>query len=362
MSKYKPYKIVGPGYTIKRNMEASGWTQKDLSEIIGVSEKHISQIINNKEPITLRMAKLLSEIFGTTPQFWINLDINFRLRNEKNDSQSKTATRALIYKYMPIRDMRKKGWIAEDESELEDSVKEFWDKDDFNFDFLEKKSAACFRKSSAFKNFNPYYALCWLRKAEIESKNISVPKYNSFQLKKLASKIPEFSLKKNGIKKFVNELKLAGVKFLFLQHLEKTYTDGAVFYNGKNPVIIYTARYNRDDNFWFTITHEIGHVLKHLSKGKKEFIDCLDNIDQTNSFEKEANNYAENILKTAEIINYFRASQRITETKINKCSEELKISRPIIVGVLHYNKMLPYSSMRETFSEVIEKIKIWQTG
>jgi HTH-type transcriptional regulator/antitoxin HigA len=182
-----------------------------------------------------------------------------------------------------------------------------------------------------------------------------VPNYNSRQLKKLASQIPEFSLKKNGIKKFIDELKLAGVKFLFLQHLEKTYTDGAAFYSGKNPAIIYTARYNRDDNFWFTIIHEIGHILKHLSKEKKEFIDCLDNIDQTNSFEKEANNYAENILKAEEIINYFRNSQRITKTKIRSCSEKLKISRRIIVGVLHYNKTLPYSSMREIFSEVIEK-------
>ena len=355
MSKYKPYKSLGPGYTIKRNMEACGWTQKDLSDILGVSEKHLSQIINNKEPVTLRMAKLLAEIFKTTPQFWVNLDINYRLRTDKNDEQKETATKALIYKYMPIRDMRKKGWIDVKNSKLESSVIKFWGISDLNFDFLEKKAAACFRKSAAFKNFNQYYALCWLQKAEIESKKIDVPDYDSKKLKKLATLIPEISLKENGITNFIKKLKSAGVKFLFLPHLEKTYIDGATFYSKKNPVIVYTARYDREDNFWFTITHEIGHILKHLAKSKKEFIDSLDNIDQTNSLEKEANNYAENILKTKEILNYFNETIRVTKSKIKNCSKELGISRSIIVGVLHFNDKLPYSSMRNELSGVKER-------
>ena len=48
-------------------------------------------------------------------------------------------------------------------------------------------------------------------------------------------------------------------------HLTKTYLDGAVFWDEQNPVIVYTARHNRLDNFWWTVAHEIGHiVLEHL--------------------------------------------------------------------------------------------------
>ena len=166
---------------------------------------------------------------------------------------------------------------------------------------------------------------------------------------------PKFSLKENGITDFIKKLKSAGVKFLFLPHLEKTYIDGATFYSKKKPVIVYTARYDRNDNFWFTITHEIGHILKHLAKNKKEFIDSLDNIDQTNSLEKEANNYAENILKTKEILTYFSDVIRVTKSKIKNCSKELGISSSIIVGVLHFNKKLPYSSMRNELPGVKER-------
>ena len=70
-----------------------------------------------------------------------------------------------------------------------------------------------------------------------------------------------------------------------------------------NPVIVYTGRYKRLDNFWFTLAHEIAHVLLHL-KGDLCFID--DESHSNDAAEKEANELAQAKLKHNEITDYFR--------------------------------------------------------
>ena len=72
-------KKFGPGYFIKEQMEYRHWTQEDLSEITGLSLKHVNKIVQDKQPLTLEVAKLLGEIFNTSPQYWLNLDTSYRL-------------------------------------------------------------------------------------------------------------------------------------------------------------------------------------------------------------------------------------------------------------------------------------------
>jgi len=355
-AKHKPFKNLGPGFSIRRDMEANGWNQKDLAEILGFSEKHLSRLLNNKEPITMSTARLLSKTFSASPQFWLNLDANYRASLEDSSAERKTAAKALIYRYMPIRDMRSKGWIPKDDANLASSVKEFWHITDLKFDFIETQAAACFRKSDAFDHFNPFYALTWLRKARIESEKSDVNNYDKVKLEKLALQIPEYSLKENGAQNFVRNLKAAGVKFLCLPHLEKTYIDGASFLEGKAPVIAYTARHDRIDNFWFTITHEIAHVLLHLGAKTSCFLDNIYEIDETDSKEKEANSFTGKLLKSKEIIQFFKGMARISKAKINECSCALQLSQPIIVGCLQHHKIMPYSSMRDLLPQVKDSL------
>lgn len=82
MVRYKPYIKLGLGDSIKEELEFYGWKQKDLAKILGCSEKHISQLINNNVPITFEMACQLSQVFKQSPQFWINLDKQFRIQDQ----------------------------------------------------------------------------------------------------------------------------------------------------------------------------------------------------------------------------------------------------------------------------------------
>ena len=77
--KLKPFINLGPGYTIKRYIDARGWSQEDLAELIDMSSKQLSKIITNKSRITIETARLLAKVFNNSPEFWINLDTNYRL-------------------------------------------------------------------------------------------------------------------------------------------------------------------------------------------------------------------------------------------------------------------------------------------
>ncbi len=73
-----PGEILLEEFLIPLNLDT-----KYLAEHIGVSPKKINNIINKKEKITPKMAWLLSYSFGTSPEFWMNLQMNYDLSSER---------------------------------------------------------------------------------------------------------------------------------------------------------------------------------------------------------------------------------------------------------------------------------------
>ena len=67
-----------------------------------------------------------------------------------------------------------------------------------------------------------------------------------------------------------------GVGLEYVKHLPRTHLDGAALrLPDSNPVIGLTLRYDRIDNFWYTLLHELAHVGLHLGSCSDEtgFVD-----------------------------------------------------------------------------------------
>jgi HTH-type transcriptional regulator/antitoxin HigA len=76
-----------PAYFIKEQMEMRGWNIEKMAEILGVSLNELNSIIFDKQSITVRFAEQLAIAFNTSPQYWINLDNDYRMWVEqKNNS------------------------------------------------------------------------------------------------------------------------------------------------------------------------------------------------------------------------------------------------------------------------------------
>ncbi|HOY52082.1 MAG: helix-turn-helix domain-containing protein [Prolixibacteraceae bacterium] len=353
-------KKFGPGYFIREQMEIRGWVQEELADILGISVKHLSSILLDKQPISIENARKLAIAFNTSAQYWLNLDNDYRLWMEEETQVpiSVVEDKVSLYSRMPIRDMMKKGWLS-NTKELEVLIKEvknFWGIRDLEFSFIDNEWLPLWKKSQIYNQFSVSYAATWYQMARNYSQSFSTPPYRKETLERLFTHITDYTTRSSGIEQFIHELNNCGVKFFVLPHLEKTYLDGAAFLMKDTPIVVYTARYKRIDNFWFTVAHEIAHILRHLNEDTP-FV--LDNFREVNNdkLEDEANKIAARQLKHNEILAFLESSTNyLTVSRVTECSKVLNVHPSIIIGALAFNKKLSYRNQSLFNENVLEFI------
>ena len=93
---FVPAEVFPPGEFIKEELEARGWTQRDLADILHRPLQTVNQIINGKKAVTAQTAKELGLAFGTGPEVWMNLEVQWQLHNTPEPHHSIQARAAAI--------------------------------------------------------------------------------------------------------------------------------------------------------------------------------------------------------------------------------------------------------------------------
>ena len=76
----KNRKPTHPGeILLEEFLKPSGMSQMDLARKIKIPIQRINTLVNGRRGMTPETAILLSDVFGTTPQFWMNLQTNYDL-------------------------------------------------------------------------------------------------------------------------------------------------------------------------------------------------------------------------------------------------------------------------------------------
>ena len=358
-----------PGQALKDFLNENDWTQEDLARILTISLKHTNELIKDKKNLSIDIAMSLGKVFELETKDWVMLDLKHQLSKKNKEDKNKLVERsAYLYEFMPINELVKKGWIKSYSStkELDKQIKTFWEipKDkEIDLSFLRSKSRQLeYRKSDSFKEtFKEFNALIWHQKAINFARKIKVGSYNKEELYVLMQKMHEYTFIKNGVSKFLNDLNKVGVKFCFLSHLSKTYLDGAAFFSDDHPMVVLTGRFDRVDNFWFTLAHELSHVYLHLDFNNNEdaiFIDDTSTSkNKISKKEKEANEMAESLLLFDEIFNFFDGDfGYITEEKVFSFSNSFKLHPSIVVGMLAFNNKTSYSNLHRYKETIKDKI------
>ncbi|MBN1450960.1 MAG: HigA family addiction module antidote protein, partial [Anaerolineales bacterium] len=121
----RPARAVPPGRIIRRELEARGWTQKDLAAIMDRPEQLISQIVNARKQVTPETALQLAAAFGTSADFWLNLEAHYQIHEARQTYDASGIERkSRLYSLAPVTELLRRGWIAPQDTaeELEQAV------------------------------------------------------------------------------------------------------------------------------------------------------------------------------------------------------------------------------------------------
>lgn len=74
-----PALVVPPGVSIQEELDARGWTQRQLAEKMQRPIQAVNEIIKGRRQITAETALSLADAFGTSAEMWLGLESRYRL-------------------------------------------------------------------------------------------------------------------------------------------------------------------------------------------------------------------------------------------------------------------------------------------
>lgn len=265
--------VMHPGAYIKEEMDARGWLQRDLAYILGVPEQAINVILAGKRGISADMARALGDAFDVPAEFFANLQKAYELSRAATPSPN-VALRAKIQGQYPIREMIRRGWLEDgDTALLKGQLARFFEVESPDeIPFL----AHAAKKTSYEEDLRPEQ-LAWLFRVKQIAKSITVPAYSERALRDSLTQLTTLLYAPEEARHVPKIMMECGVRLVFVERLPQANIDGVCFWLNDSPVIGMSLRYDRIDNFWFVLRHEIDHVL-HKEGKEKPVVDDLEGM------------------------------------------------------------------------------------
>lgn len=260
-----------PGEFIREELDARGWSQRDLAYILGVPEQSITMIVSGKRGISPEMAKALGKAFNVSADYFASLQQAFEMSNARAPDPS-IERRAMLQSVYPVREMIKRGWLQDtDIGLLEAQVAKFFNVANLN----DVPCIAHAAKKSDYSETTPLQ-IAWLHRVKQLAVEQVVPSFSREALGALLDKLPNFMTDSEEVRHIPRALAECGIRFVVVESLPKANIDGVCFWiDDHSPVIGMTVRHDRIDNFWFVLRHELEHVRAGDGRGELS-VDLVD--------------------------------------------------------------------------------------
>src|SRR5213593_3040572 len=265
----KPTAVEHPGETVMEYLDFNGWSQSDVARRTGLTPKTISEICNGKAPITPQTALAFEKAFQRPAHFWLNLQRDFDEGQARRREYAKLAQWHEWSRNFPLREMKRLGYsLPTGYSETDVILNFFGVSSPDSWQSVWKASAIAYRQTRKFETKEESIA-AWVREVELLSREFELAEFNA---ERLASSLD--TLRRLTRERYEETLdpvqKLCaavGVAVVWVPELKNTGISGcARWLTEKKALIALTLRYKTDDQHWFTLFHEIGHILLHRNK------------------------------------------------------------------------------------------------
>lgn len=320
---------------IKFRMDQMDFKNKDMVPYFG-SKARVSEVLNRKRSLSLNMMRSLRSGLGISAETLMR-ESNINTLDETSDWQD-----------YPVNEMYKNGYfnvgkydslkqLKEDEEIVLTSFLHTVSKERFMANAFLRSSAQSVESRSS-RTMNAKALKAWsIRVFQKVYEQPLINKYDPkiFEDESFIRGLKELSPNKSGplvAKEYLNRF---GIYLIILPHLSKTYLDGAAFLAADgHPVIAMSIRFDRIDNFWFVLMHELAHVKYDLTPEKPLFFDDLETHSNIADIEKRADNEAGKWLIPDTAWDNSNVSLNKTAISVLDLAQELKIHPAIVVGRL----------------------------
>ncbi|MBR0417795.1 MAG: helix-turn-helix domain-containing protein [Erysipelotrichaceae bacterium] len=339
MIRSKSYIATPPGATIREQLNDRGMSQKEFAARMDLSEKHVSKLINGEVQLTPEVSMRLETVLGIPASFWNNLEAIYREKLLKVKAENAMDEDEAIAQCFPYSEMAKCGWIKETRNSKEKVVylRQFFGVVRLALLGNEQiTKIACRRLAISEKS--DLALMAWAQEARIQAREIQT---SPIDIQGLIASIPE--IRKMTVMdpeefcpKVKKTLENCGIALVFLPHLKGSFLQGATFLDGNKIVVGLTVRGKDADKFWFSLFHELAHiVLGHIGKTN----------GTTDQDENDANTWSEDTLIDPTEFETFIQRKDYSESNVLAFANEQKIAPGIVVGRMQRKGMIKYNEL-----------------
>lgn len=350
----RPAEVFPPGEFLRDELDERGWSQLEFAEIIGRPVRVVNEIIAGKVQITPKTATELAAALGMSAQFWLNLETSYQL-SRVSPPNERIAREAALRGRFPVREMIKRGWITASENYdvLEARILRFFDLTGLGDDISLSHAA---RRNTRKDRSTLLWA--WVFRVKQIASAVQVGKYSQASLRATLPKLELLMTEPEEVRHVPRLLAECGVRLAVVEPMPGADIQGVCFWinDNKSPVIGLSLKYDRIDNFWFNLRHELEHVLR--GDGKDDPVMDINpfDLDGTDDAvaENAANTAASDFCVPTKKMNDFiaRLDPIFTESSLLGFSGIVHRHPGIVVGQIHRK-----TNRFELFKKHIVKIR-----
>lgn len=342
---FRPDYAVHPGEFIEEWISDHGATQVELADRIDMSTKQLNQIVRGHKPITHETALKLETVTSIPARFWNNAQALYEEDSARISQDDALAQQVDFLETLPVGALRRARFVTSSPRDKVGTLKQVLaffgvaTPDAWRRTWL--APTAAFRRSPAFTE-RPGATAAWLRAGELAARKIEVAPFDRMAL---VSALPGIRALTRWadfdavLAELQRACASAGVALVVVPDVFGSRCSGATRWVAGRPLVQLSMRHRHDDHFWFTVFHELGHVLLH---GRHEFfIDDGAATAEDRASEAEADAFAaKSLIADADAE---RLRPRMSLADIEAFSASIGVSAGIVVGRLQHEQLLPHT-------------------
>jgi HTH-type transcriptional regulator/antitoxin HigA len=337
-----PDVAIPPGETLAETLGTMGVSQAELARRAGRPVQAVNEIVRGTKAITAETALQLERVLGVPATFWTRLEENYRLNKARLEDRKRLAEEVHYVRRYPYATMARLGWVRKVASGIDrvDELLRF-----FGVASLKDAPAVVAQLRKAKRKPSREALAAWVRQGQRLADNIEARPYDERALREVLIRLRELATEEPEI--FEPELRKrlaeCGVVLVLLPHLPKTYAHGATSWLRSDRAIVQMSiRCKWADIFWFSLFHELAHVLLH---GRREVFIEYDNGEKSGE-EREADEFAGRALIPKDAYQRFvRECKPLSVRNVEAFARENAIAPGIVVGRLQHDGLVPYSHL-----------------